>query len=375
MKVLYIAGRWDPRYQDEFSGNDYGAYHAIEKQSGVEVSLVGPLDFQPMFVERLLMKCYQRLTGKRLLKYSLTYSQKSAKVIAMALKQSKPDVVFSKYSAPLAHLNLDVPLVYMCDSIVPFAKDLADEFFSPTYDYMERQERTVIGRAARVITYSQANADLIISEYNVPPEKVTVFPVPAFVPEELRDNPQFSSMNLKEPIRLLFVGKRKHLRGVDIAIETVRQLNAEGITAELRIAGMKGKNEKAVQFMGVYDKENPQALKDYFQNFRWAHLLIHPARFHAAGIVISEAAAFGLPTITNNVGGLATTTLHEQTGVVLPGGSPASSYCEAIKAMMNDPLRYQAFRKNTVERFDAELNWQKAGTRLFEIVSQVAQQG
>ena len=81
MKVVYIAGRWDPRQQDEYSGNDYGAYHAIEKQLGVDLSLVGPMDFQPSCIEKGLTKVYNRFTGKRLFKYSLTYPKKSAMLI------------------------------------------------------------------------------------------------------------------------------------------------------------------------------------------------------------------------------------------------------------------------------------------------------
>ncbi len=115
-------------------------------------------------------------------------------------------------------------------------------------------------------------------------------------------------------------------------------------------------------------------MKAYYENFQWAQLLLHPSRFHAAGMVISEAAAFGLPAITNNVGGLATTVLDGKTGIVLPAGSPASAYCVAIKDLMNHPARYQAFRRKARLRFDAELNWEKAGDKLVEFVRQAVQE-
>jgi len=372
MKVVYIAGRWDPRQQDEYSGNDYGAYHAIEKQLGVDLSLVGPMDFQPSCIEKGLTKVYNRFTGKRLFKYSLTYPKKSAMLIEKEMERIKPDVVFSKYSAPLAKVNLSAPFVYMCDSIIPFSENLAKEFSKPAYRIMEQWERNVIKKASRVITYSQACADLIISEYHTPPEKVSVMPIPAFVPKELRTVKDTTEVELKAPLRLLFIGKRKHLRGIDIAIEVVKMLNDHGITTELRVVGMKGESQGPVHFMGVYNKEDSQELESYFKNFSWAHILLHPARFHAAGIVISEAAAFGLPTITNNVGGLATTVKHEQTGLVLPQGSSPSSYCQVIKGLMEDPKRYQVFRQNAKKRFDEELDWQIAGKKLFDLVKEAA---
>lgn len=374
MKVLYIAGRWDPRLQDEYSGNDYGAYHAFEKLADIELSLVGPLDFQPNMLERGMMKLYQSLSGKRLMKYPWSYPRRCALEISRAIKQIKPDLVFSKYSAPLADVDIDVPLIYMCDSIVPFAAPLANEFSRPAYQQMERWERKVIQKAVKVITYSQANADLIVSAYGAPPDKVVVFPIPAYVPAELLTDIMVTEQELVEPLRLLFVGKRARLRGVDIAIDAVKQLNREGILAELRIAGMTGNDEEHVRYLGVFNKEEPTKMKAYYENFQWAQLLLHPSRFHTAGMVISEAAAFGLPAITNNVGGLATTVLDGKTGIVLPAGSPASAYCVAIKDLMNHPARYQAFRRKARLRFDAELNWEKAGDKLVEFVRQAVQE-
>ncbi len=375
MRILYIAGRWDPRLQDEYSGNDFGAYHAIQKEPGIDLSLVGPFNFQPNLLERVLLRFYKALTGKRLMKYPMSYPQKSALVINEAIRRIRPDLIFSRYSAPLAKVEFEVPLVYMCDSIVPFAEPLAGEFSKPAYRLMEKWEKAVIEKASRVITYSQANADMIVSAYGATAEKVVVLPIPAYVPAEFISETKAAERKVTEPLRLLFVGKRPHLRGVDIAIEITRQLNAEGIAAELRIAGMKGQDTEQVRYLGVFNKEEPRALKDYFNNFKWAHLLLHPSRFHAAGMVISEAAAFGLPTITNNVGGLATTVLHEQTGLVLPAGSSANAYCTAIRGLINDPVRYQMFCQNARRRFDTELDWQKAGEKLVEIVRQVSNKG
>ena len=368
MKVLYVAGRWDPRSQNEYSGNDFGAYMALAKQSDIELTLVGPLNFPYLLHEKALMQIYGKMSKKRLIKYSHSYIRKSAEVIKAAIDETKPDVIFTKYSAPMVDVQINVPLVYMCDSIVPFSRNLAAEFSRVGYHLMENWERKIVRKASRIITYSQANADLIVSEYGVKSNKVYVFPIPAFVPGESLHNTEIEPKDLVAPLRLLFVGKRPHLRGVDIAIETVNELNLRGIPAELRIVGMQGEDTAHARFMGVYNKEGPKQLRDYFSNYPWAHLLLHPSRFHSAGIVISEAAAFGVPTITNNVGGLATTVIDEQTGLVLPAGSNASAYCASIRSLMEQPERYERLRTNAHQRFNQELNWDSAGRRLIEIV-------
>ncbi len=38
MKILYIAGRWDPQFQTEYSGNDFGAYQALRSEPGIQLA-------------------------------------------------------------------------------------------------------------------------------------------------------------------------------------------------------------------------------------------------------------------------------------------------------------------------------------------------
>ena len=78
---------------------------------------------------------------------------------------------------------------------------------------------------------------------------------------------------------------------MDIAIETTQLLNEKGYPTELRIVGIDGVNQSNIRFLGNFEKEQPEELVAYFDCFNWADLLIHPSRFHSAGIVISEAAA------------------------------------------------------------------------------------
>lgn len=87
--------------------------------------------------------------------------------------------------------------------------------------------------------------------------------------------------------------------------------------------------------------------------------------------MISEAAGFGLPTITNAAGGLSTSVQHERTGLVLPENSPPAAYAEAILRLIEDKQRYKRFRQAARERFEAELNWEIAGLRLFEAINEV----
>ena len=92
-----------------------------------------------------------------------------------------------------------------------------------------------------------------------------------------------------------------------------------------------------LRYVGPFTKSIPDQLDKYVDLYRQAHLLIHPAVFEAAGIVPSEAAAFGTPTITNDAGGLATTVADGESGIVLPTWSGPEIYVKAILGLVNDP--------------------------------------
>lgn len=373
MKILYVAGRWDPTVQNEYSGSDYGAYHMLKKQPGVEVFLVGPMEDNPNFIEKVITKLYRSFFDKRLIKYYPSSLREIGKVVNQAITDIQPDVIFSKYSAPIVHAKIDRPFVYMCNSTVKWTKEIWPDFSKLGFKIMEKWEAKSIRACDRLITFSDASADVIVNEYKKDPAQVRVFPIPAYIPEEILPPQGAIHKAIGQTLNLLLVGKRYHLRGVDIAEEVTNLLNQRGISTELRVVGMEGEDQTHIKFMGVYNKEHQNDLYAYFDFFNWAALLIHPSRFHSAGIVISEAAGFGVPTITNAAGGLATSVQHDRTGLVLPENSPPSAYADAITALVNDQMRYQRYCASARERFNEELNWERAGEHLFEIILEVLQ--
>jgi glycosyltransferase involved in cell wall biosynthesis len=167
------------------------------------------------------------------------------------------------------------------------------------------------------------------------------------------------------------VGRDYYRKGVDIAIETVDELNNQGLFAKLTVCGVKGKNRKNVRFVGPYQKKDAIQLKRYVELYRRAHILLHPARFEPAGIVPSEAAAFATPTITNDTGGLATTVKDGVSGIVLPKHSLAEDYVRVIKSLIKDPDRYYALCESSRKRYEKELNWKCAGDKVASILYSV----
>jgi glycosyltransferase involved in cell wall biosynthesis len=234
-------------------------------------------------------------------------------------------------------------------------------------------EQRVINKTDHIITFSEANKDVLRRTYGVPESDLTVFAIPASIPQDVVSEDLQLTRDF-DPVKLLLVGRDYHRKGVDIAIEIVTGLNELGISAELRIVGLDGQDTEIVNFMGLYDKTDPAELEGYVNNYRWAHFLLHPARFEAAGIVPSEAAAFGVPTLTNDSGGLATTVKDGVSGRVFPEGSPAEIYIQEIKRLTGEPDLYHQLASSTKKRYREELNWQAAGKKVARIARSLSAQ-
>lgn len=373
MKILFCSFRYDPQNIDSGSGFDYDFFQAFSRHDA-EIKVIGPPHYQAFAVERLFARLYKKATGNSYAKFRLSMAYRLSSELNRNVKFWNPDVVFTIWPNFLVFYNQRIPTVYSVDTCL-----YGEHLQWPSYGKLamkitEWEEKRAFHKCAAIITHSHWTKNIISSHYNIKPDIITVLPVSASIPTSAIPK-KIDIRKMKEiskPIKLLLVGRVFHRKGIDIAIETVRILNSIGFKAFLSICGMD-ENEKFpfVEFVGLFKKSNQEQLNKYMQLYRDAHLLIHPARFEAAGIVPSEAAAFGTPTITNDAGGLGTTVADGTSGIVLPKDSPAEAYARAIMDLINDPERYYRLCETTRQRYEQELNWDVTSKRVVELVRRV----
>jgi glycosyltransferase involved in cell wall biosynthesis len=235
-------------------------------------------------------------------------------------------------------------------------------------------EQAVLDKCTRVITRSEWARDILINQNHVPAEKIVIFQAASSLPERVLPKQFDFEKNDLSTLKLLLVGRVYRLKGIDIAIETVQKLNQLGVKTELRIVGLSGEDSEHVRFIGSYQKADEEQLAAYAEQYRWAHFLFHPARYDSAPIVTAEAAAFGLPTITDAAGGIATTVRTGVSGVVLPWLSPADEYVKVFQKYVKNPRGYASLRRSTRERYEKELNWNVVGKQVFGVLKEAAAQ-
>jgi glycosyltransferase involved in cell wall biosynthesis len=373
MKVLYVAFH-DPMDIDVGNGMDYFHYHSICDR-GFEVKVNGPFYNPAARLEQLIARIYQR-TGKRYLKYKFTTAWKESWATNQAVRMWKPDVIFTIYPAALMFYKESTPCVYSLDTTIYGLEKFWPLYGWPILMLSMWQEQRVINKCKKVLTNSEWHRKILTDIYKVPLNRTEVFALPSTLPpHQVPNKIEMGWKTLQSPFRLLLVGRDYLRKGIDIAIETVRKLNSAGIFAELTVCGIQGKEERFVKFVGPYKKSDSGQLVQYLDLYRKANLLIHPALFEPAGIVAAEAAAFGTPTITNDVGGMATTVADGESGFVLPAGSPSDAYVQTITRLIQNPEGYYALCQRTRRRYERELNWDVVGTRFADILRQAAKPG
>ena len=354
MKILYISYRYDPEKPGEGSSLDFEIYNILKGISS-KIKVFRPDYKYDVRIWPFLKRKYKKVTNNKLYKYGLMDAFYLTQQIHRLIKDTHFDFIFTTHPNPMCFYNHKIPLVVITDTTF-----IGQQLHWPVYGKIGMllsvwQESRVFQNACAIITFSKWSKLVLIRNYSVESSKISFFPIPAAIPEKYLLKSQ-SIKKIKRPLKILIVAREYYRKGVDIAIQIVKKLNEVGQETKLTVCGLNGKNNSQVKFVGPYDKSNDSELDKYIKIYKRAHLLVHPARFEAAGITPSEGAAFGVPTITNDVGGLGTTVEDGISGIVLPENSNADAYVDKILYLMNNPSVYRKLCISSRIRYEKELN-------------------
>jgi glycosyltransferase involved in cell wall biosynthesis len=281
--------------------------------------------------------------------------------------------VFSIFPSALAFYTGNSPCIFRTDTCLESLQEISEiygNYGRIPFSIMRWMEKQAINKSKVILVVSKWTRDEIIKKHKIEESKVKLIPMASalpldMTPVELQNEIKKSIHN---PIQLLLVGRNYYGKGVDIAIDAVNILNEKGIPCKLTVCGCSGENNNFVEFVGPFSKSNSEELEKYIDLYKNADILIHPSRYDGAGIVPAEAAAFAVPTITNDVGGLSTTVTHNETGIVLPNSSPSEKYAETIIRLINEPEFYRKLSLGARKKFEDEQNWFVVGEIVDKII-------
>lgn len=178
---------------------------------------------------------------------------------------------------------------------------------------------------------------------------------------------------------LLYVGRLKRYKGIDLAIRAVALLRDRGTSVRLLIAG-RGDDEASLRnlasALGVDDRVE---ILGYIEEarkvdlFRSAWLHVFTSEKEGWGLTNLEAGACGTPTVASDVPGLRDSVRNEESGLLVPHGD-VSALADAIGRIVMDPELRERLGRGALA-FAREHTWDVAATRTEEHLALVAAGG
>jgi len=170
---------------------------------------------------------------------------------------------------------------------------------------------------------------------------------------------------------LLCVGRLAPAKGQAILLESVAQLQKQGIFVNLTLVGM-GPDEqslkeyakelginKEVQFTGAVDQDH---ILDYYKE---ADIFVLPSFAEGLPVVLMEAMAMEIPCITTAITGIPELILNGQEGLLV-AASDSEALTQAIKQLASDQLLRQQLGKAGRLRVLSDYDLYKNTRHLFE---------
>jgi glycosyltransferase involved in cell wall biosynthesis len=333
--------------------------------NGVQLLLVDDIKLKPNATDRFRQIAYRCIGERYLFEREPALLKSMARRIEKKLDGEDLDIVFSASSLPVAYLETDHPIVVWTDSTFGGLLDLYEHFTGVCARSLHNghlSERLSMLNAELSIYSSKWASEIAEQMYRIDSDRIATIPLGA----NLTDVPSRKSvqandrLNGTDTLKLLFVGYDWERKGGADALRVHQRIVASGIRSELTIVGCSpsdAKDMKGVHVIGRLDKKQPEQLKRFEELMMESHFLLLPSTADCTAIVFSEAAAFGMPVITTDVGGHASIISNGQNGYLFPPDDPCDGMVETITSVWQDQDRYQRMCLKARDVFEQKLSW------------------
>ncbi len=189
----------------------------------------------------------------------------------------------------------------------------------PGHPEIERWKRRLamrcFAKAAHVLAVSDWAKTSLVDDYGVEEDKITT--IPFGVEIELFRCPDRWSRLAAEPVRLLFVGGEFERKGGPLLLSVVAELRGRH-HVELDIVTDRPMDVgPGVRVHVGLQPRSPELVERYHH----ADVFCLPTSGDCMPLVLSEAAAAGLPAVATRVGAIDEIVDHERTGILVDDGN------------------------------------------------------
>jgi glycosyltransferase involved in cell wall biosynthesis len=291
------------------------------------------------------------------------------------------DLIFAAGSLPVSFLRSDKPIVFYTDAtydgLIRLYTD-RNKLWSRSLMQGNKAEEQAIHNASLIFYTSKWAKINAVVAYKANPDKI----------RQLSFGPNLGSDRSMADIgamiarrkqtfqkNFLFIGVDWVRKGAGIAVETIARLNDMGMPATITLAGCQvppGITLPPFVMHHPYISKDREAgmnkLRGFYEN---ADFFLLPTLADCTPVVFSEAASYGLPVITTDVGGCRSVVIDEVTGYCLRKEHFVAEATYRIAALWRDEGLYETLCWQAFWHYKKELNWDAIGKKAVTALQQL----
>lgn len=302
------------------------------------------------------------------------------------------DVIHSHYwMSGLAAMDLKSlwgsPIIHMFHTLGVMKQRVAQSEDDKDGEFRISGEREVLGAADRIVAATPAELAQLQWLYDTDTKKVVVIPpgvdLSHFYPIPDDEAKEFIGLPLCDQM-LLFVGRIEPLKGVDILLEAIAQMQKQDVSVCLSLVGgdpdlnpeQLSDEMNRLQFLrrqfnltenvAFLGRQAQDSLPYYYSA---AKAVVMPSQYESFGMVALEAMACGTPVVASQVGGLAFLVQDGVTGFTVPTDEP-DSLADSLMKLLNDPELRDRMGRHAAE-FAQNYGWEIIANRIVQLYEDV----
>ena len=347
VKQTYLTCVGDANAPSTYSGTPFHFLDAARRSGLIDEGLNLSVNSQAWKLQRLLWNAATVMRGLRPggFQYSSWFLERLYAPFQNKLPGSRLINLFQMYPPSIVRNTTIEKWFYIDMTLRQLLKVFEVKIDGRTLNEALLREEEGYRNATGVLAFSHWAARSVVEEYGVSADRVhVVVPGANFDRDAYREWDESLTTTPEnagsEPLKLVFVGKYWHLKGLDRLFPAVHIARARGASIVLRIIGLDKKNapvqwqsEPGVEWFGFVNKrtEARRFLHAVAENDLGCLL----SRLEAGGIALREFHALGLPVIGPATGGSPEHMLPEASIQVAPEASD-NAIADILVQLCND---------------------------------------
>ncbi len=239
-----------------------------------------------------------------------------------------------------------------------------------------RHERTIARRATAIVTASDHERQLLELYYGADTGRMHSVPcgidLELFQPRDRARSRAQIGVDGDAPL-ILWVGRLEKLKGVEILVDAVAQLDRRDFTllivgGDARASALRDELQAQAAALGIRANVEFRSAVPH-DSLPWyysaADVCVVPSYYESFGLVAVEAMACGTPVVASRVGGLVSTVTDGVTGYLIPWRCP-EPFAEKLEVLLGNPelrTNFSRAARKSVERF----RWSTVGLRIADV--------